>query len=232
MRFSLVVVSMGLVLFLFGGVVAYSILSPKPEYPQDRLIPVSLNGQAPLALSVVGTSLTAGYSWPDDLGQSLAKELGRKVTVSRVARPGAASDWATSQVAAVVAQAPDILFIEFSVNDADLRSFISVARSVENHRILIRELRASLPDSRIILLTMNPVQGVRMILRPRLARYYVAYHDLSHELDLGLVDLYPRWLIWEQAFPDGLHPSNTAASELIVPAVMSYFQQVVVNEKQ
>ncbi|MFV0515686.1 MAG: SGNH/GDSL hydrolase family protein [Jhaorihella sp.] len=175
----------------------------------------------PLRIVFLGTSLTASYGWPD----RLADCAGRPLAVSRIARAGAASDWGLTRAEAVIAQRPDIVFIEFSVNDADLRHAISLHQSADNHRRLIEALRAELPGVRIVLMTMSPAHGLRRLLRPRLPAYYGLYRDLAEALDTGLLDLYPRWRALprpERQQDDGLHPAETAAARLIVPGIGAY----------
>ena len=191
-----------------------------PVNPDDRPVK-AFQFKGPLRISLVGTSLTETYGWPEYLNDC----TNRPVSVSRIARPGAASDWGGRQVDIIVLEHPDIILIEFSVNDADLRHRISLRDSARNHRLLIRNLKTALPEARIILMTMSPAHGLRRLLRPRLPAYYRLYRDLAQELDTGLLDLYPRWLAVPKSAreqQDGLHPSNTAASQVILPALASY----------
>ena len=189
-------------------------------HPADRPVKAFQFG-SPLRISFVGTSLTASYDWPVHLNDC----ADRSISVSRIARAGAASDWGRRQADGIVANHPDVIFIEFSVNDADLRHRISLRESASNHRTLIRHLRARLPEARIVLMTMSPAHGIRRILRPRLPAYYRLYRDLAEELDTGLLDIYPRWLAVPKPAreqQDGLHPSQTTASRIILPALGSY----------
>lgn len=214
--------------WLAAAVLAVPLLWAVPAYlglgfegePADRPVQVP-RPDGPLRIVFLGTSLTASYGWPDQVEGCAA----HPVAVSRIARPGAASDWGLARAQDVIAQRPDVVFIEFSVNDADLRHGISLRRSADNHRRLIGALRARLPGARIVLMTMSPAHGLRRLLRPRLPAYYGLYRDLARDLDTGLLDLYPRW----RALPrkarrqeDGLHPGETAASRLIVPGIAAY----------
>jgi len=191
-----------------------------PVDPADRPVQ-AFQLKPPLRILVAGTSLTASYDWPARLSDC----ADQPISVSRVARAGAASDWGVRQADTIVAKRPDIIIIEFSVNDADLRHRISLRESARNHRDLIRSLRAELPEVRIVLMTMSPAHGLRRLLRPRLPAYYRLYRDLAEELDTGLLDIYPRWLAVPRAAreqQDGLHPSQTMAAQMILPALGSY----------
>ena len=116
--------------------------------------------------------------------------------------------------------------IEFAINDADLRDGKSLAATRLSHRRIIAELRLGLPDTRIVLMTMSPAQGIRGTMRPWLSAHYAQYRDLAAELDLGLIDFYPRWLSLPRAMrgleDDDLHPDPSVAAEIIVPILSKY----------
>ena len=196
-----------------------------PESPRDRQVAYRPGSPDEVAISVVGTSLTAYYDWPNILAETLKSDLDRPIRVSRVAKGGGTSRWGAENIEDIVSQEPDIVLIEFSINDADLRHFISLRQSIENHERLIAGLRRADPSVAIVLVTMSPAYGLRRGLRPRLAAYYDAYGQIARDTNTGLIDLYPRWLSYEdqqQAFPDGLHPTEAVATRLIVPTMASY----------
>lgn len=194
-----------------------------PLIPADRPAAPLTAADASLRLAVFGTSLTANADWPEALAGTLAECLGRPVDLARIARAGAGSGWALDQIGRVAAETPDIVLIEFAINDADLLDGLWLDDSIANHRALIAGLRAQAPGARLVLMTMNPAEGLRGLLRPRLARYYGAYRDLAAETGVGLIDLYPRWLARPPAargLRDGLHPDAATAREMIVPAAL------------
>ncbi|MFN4128284.1 MAG: SGNH/GDSL hydrolase family protein [Paracoccaceae bacterium] len=210
----------GLVLFAAGLA-----LQPMPV-PRDVPLP-HLLPDGPLRITVFGTSLTAPpQTWPDDLAARL--EFCRKapVTITRVAGPGMGSAWALDQVGRMAATAPDLALIEFAINDADLRDGVSLATARAQHRALIADLRAALPDAQFALMTMNPAHGPRGWIRPRLAAHYAQYHDLALTEGMGLIDLYPRWLARARGArgldSDGLHPDPAVAAGIIVGAAAGY----------
>jgi len=199
---------------------------PPPGSPADRALPpLDLRPGAPLVLTVFGTSLTAGAGWPGAVAGALEACLARPVTLHRVARPGATSVWALDQVARVAATAPDVVIVEFAINDADLRDGLTPDQGRATHHALIRALQGTRPHARIVLMTMNPAQGLRALTRPRLARHYADYADLAAETGVGLVDLYPRWLArpgGARGLADGLHPEDAVATEVILPVLLPY----------
>lgn len=209
-------------------------LSLPPDPPQDRAVPHALPASGALRLTVMGTSLTANYDWPERLVAALSGCLGREVTLARVARPGSNVTWGLGQIAEVTATAPDILLIEFAINDADLRDGLSLQSAAEAHRRLIADLQTELPETAIVLLTMSPAQGLRGLLRPWLGWHYAATRDLARTADLGLVDLYPRWLARPRAArgldADGLHPDTEVAAGVILPPLLTALAKTIGHE--
>lgn len=217
-----------LLTLLAGAVAIWSVDTREPSGPSDRMIrPLSLPQEpdTPLRLAVFGTSLTANADWPEVVAATLSDCLNRRVQLSRIAQPGATSLWALDQVGQVAAIAPDVVLIEFAINDADLRDGLWLKDSITTHRALIRALQVGHPDLRIVLMTMNPAQGLRGLMRPGLARYYAAYVELARETGVGLIDLYPRWLALPEAaraLRDGLHPDTITARAVIVPTLLPW----------
>ena len=193
---------------------------PAPS-PVDKLLDPSWPQDA-ASLVFVGTSLTASNDWVERLAECLPP----RTKVGVVARNGETSIWGLAQVEAILAHKPDIVFIEFSINDADVRHRISLSESKENHRALVDRIVASRPGTQFVFMTMSPAHGIRKyVLRPRLPAYYALYRELADELDTGLLDLYPRWKQLRQGDreqSDGLHPSSDAAARVIVPALSGF----------
>lgn len=192
--------------------------SPAPE---DRLIAKALPADRPLSLAVLGTSLSHGESWPDLLARRLSTCLEHPVTIDVIARPGAASDWGLTQVGPLADLSPDIALVEFAINDADILDGLSLRAARRNHAEIVSRLRDQGPDTGIVFMTMSPAHGLRGLIRPQLGAHYRQYRNLAEELDLGLADLYPRWLALPRVergmAGDGLHPDPDTAAALIVP---------------
>jgi lysophospholipase L1-like esterase len=190
--------------------------------PIDRPLPPVRSGQNALRIVAFGTSLTGGGTWPEDLAPALSRCLGRPVEVTRVAKAGASSAWGLSAVGDVIAAMPDVVLIEFAINDADLRDGLWPSASQARHEEILSSLAAALPEASLALMTMSPAHGPRGWMRPRLAAYYRSYEGLAAAHGIGLIDLYARWLTMpheKEWFPDGLHPDFQRASGVIVPAV-------------
>jgi lysophospholipase L1-like esterase len=139
------------------------------------------------------------------------------------------SAWARAQVARVAETRPDLVLVEFAINDADLRDGVPLARARAQHLALVADLRQALPGAALALMTMSPAKGPRGWIRPRLAAHYAGYHALARETGLGLIDLYPRWLALPRGDrglqQDGLHPDPAVAEAVAVPAAVHVLSQ-------
>ncbi len=80
---------------------------------------------------------------------------------------------------------------------------------------------------------MNPVFGLRGLLRWRQPAYLAAYADFAAaDPAVGFLDLAPAWRAYlagrarRQVLPDGLHPDPEAARKVIVPQVAALLAPV------
>ena len=210
-------------LALIAAGLLFILMPPLGLAPQHRPLPKITPADAALNITVFGTSLSAGTGWPDDLGQGLETCLGRPVNISRITRPGGGSAWGLTALADLQATQPDLVIVEFAINDADLRARVGLKTSIGQHQRLISQLQADTPKTQILLMTTNPAYGLRGLLRPRLRAYYQSYRGLAARLDTGLADIYGHWLTADKRlrhFPDGLHPTDKAARAVILPVLL------------
>ncbi|RIY02597.1 SGNH/GDSL hydrolase family protein [Aureimonas flava] len=182
-------------------------------------------GDGPLRVATFGTSLTANGGWQTPLAEAMEACAGRPVTVSNHGRAGAASDWGVEAVGDVAAERPDIVFLEFAVNDAALDRMIGVSASVENMRAIVGALRRARSDVLVYVMAMNPLSGRRLWARPFRARYEDAHRRLAQDLGLRYIDHRPDWEAMGRpalylAIVDGAHPTAGAASAIVVPNIM------------
>lgn len=215
-------IGLGLLLALFFG----SDLAQRNIRPiADRPLKAWDDGSTPRKIVAFGTSLTAGNAWPDRLASSLSACFGHRVDVTRVAAPGAGSAWAIKAVQNVVVLEPDVVLVEFAINDADLRDGVDLATSRLQHAALFDTLARELPKAQVVAMTMSPAYGVRRLLRPRLGNAYAQVVELATERGLALVDLYPRWLEMNDKalLPDGVHPTDAATLRVIDPTLLNAF---------
>lgn len=183
------------------------------------------NSKGKLAILALGTSLTVNYDWPSKLSLSLSDCLGKKVEIEVVARSGENSDDALRQFKSRKQLNADIVLVEFLANDADLIDGVDLKASRYNHEFLIKYIQNSIPDARVILMTMNPVYGIRGLIRYKLVDYNKTYKELADGVRVFVADIYPLWVqklghdTHRKMLPDGLHPDGLVAESLVVPAV-------------
>jgi lysophospholipase L1-like esterase len=207
---------------------------------QDSLARPDIAGKEDqeITLLALGTSLTANYQWPQELAEQLSRRLARKTNIEILAIAGANSSQATKQFGSRRSRQPDIILIEFAVNDADFMDGIGLEKSKSNHKALLTQIRVETPAAKIVLMTMNPVFGVRRWIRPQLVEYNEIYRQLSANNDVTLVDLYPSWVKFIAAssrmekISDGLHPTQMAASDMILPTLLRKVGQLVGSQMQ
>lgn len=202
--------------------------------PPVDLLPAGLaalhSSDAPLVLAVMGTSLTASANWPEAVATRLAACTGGEVQLVRAAQNGMGSAWGLTQVPRVRVAQPDIVLVEFAINDAHLSRGQWFAASQATHRALIAALREGAPTRRVVLMTMSPAHGLRAVQRPWLAMHYAGYRDLAAETGAGLVDLAPRWSVlpWAaRGMADGLHPTDAATQAVILPVLVPWLAALV-----
>ncbi|WP_299153996.1 SGNH/GDSL hydrolase family protein [uncultured Tateyamaria sp.] len=195
-------------------------LRPQPSQINDVAIVPLPSG--PVHIVAFGTSLTARSPWPDNLQTVLSTCRDAPVQVTRIAAPGAGSAWGQSLVSDVIAAQPDVVLLEFAINDADILDGVPLSRARTQHDTILSGLGAALPEARIALMTMNPAFGLRGVVRPFLNAHYQQYQALAVDHQIGLVDLYSRWRMAPREIgrpADGLHPSPDQEAHIIIPTL-------------
>ena len=184
----------------------------------------------PIKIVSFGTSLSANGGWQKALQAQLSACLHRPVEIETVALAGSTTEWGLTQLDRVAAARPDIVLIEFYANDAALNRWISVAGSKATVSALLDGLRARLPQARLVFMGMNPMFGMRGMIRPFLASYVEAHREVALEKGLEFIDHGPNWAKLDeeqlsQDIPDGLHPTPEKAAEIMVPELTRQLSQ-------
>lgn len=231
MRRTLIALSS--LILIVGGAVAWAIHPKGADTAQQPVqpVPARLPSQnTDLRVTFLGTSLSAAL--PDQtFADSITSCTGLGTTVSLVTKGGQTSVWGATQLARVIAQKPDIIFVEFTINDADLRRRVSPNASARAHRIIVDTLGAALPDTQIMLLRLNRAYGLPAALRPRQSRYDALLPRLAEETRAGYLDLRPSWsTAGRSALPDGVHPSPQAVAQITLPALRTLIAQLARGE--
>lgn len=191
--------------------------------PGDRPLP-AMQGGDHLRIVAFGTSLTRNAVWPDRVASVLSACGVPQVSVEKVARPGAGSDWGLSALDAVAQARPDLVIIEFAMNDADLFDGVMPWTSRHNHLALIEGVRRVAPRGGVLLLTTNGPVGRARLQRPFAARYQALYGEIADQAAVGLVDGYGLWAasgLLRGAVRDGVHPDPEVEAGLLTAPIVA-----------
>ena len=183
-----------------------------------------LIGTKAMIIAAFGTSLTHQAGWLKPLEEELTRCLEAPVRILDFGRAGASSEWGVTAVEEVIRSGADVILIEFSNNDASWRKGVSLQRSRENIRQIVRAIEEGQPEAKIFLMTMSPAFGLRGWIRLRLDAYYDLYRLLAGELGVGYIDNRQSWrnLTKDQltsGIPDGEHPLPELAARILVPTI-------------
>lgn len=191
-----------------------------------------LKAGAPQKIVFYGTSLTAKGAWVHQLSQTLETRFPGLVSFANGARSGQHSRWGVQNLdASVLAHQPDVVFIEFSVNDAVERFQITVDEARRNLETMIDRILAANPKTDIILQVMNPVLGRppgHASHRRELPSYQDVYREAGRKRGLLVIDHMPAWTALLESdpktfrayVPDGIHPSAQGYAEIVAPEIL------------
>ncbi len=218
--------------------------APAAELPKESLpVTVFKNLQAGKKQTVVvyGTSLTIQGVWTKALNAYFDKQFPGLVTFHNGAKSGMHSDWGVANLSErVLAKNPDLVFIEFSINDAATKNNVSLEKSQANLHSMVKALRQQNPNADIVLQTMDVAWDSPRVPdkkygsdRPKLEAYYEVYRRYARNHQLPLVDHYPNWLRiqkeeperYQKMVPDGIHPSSTSSVAVTWPAVEALLEK-------
>lgn len=180
-----------------------------------------------------GTSLTANGEWTKALRTWLDEQYPARVRVVNSAGPGMNSTWGLENVEAKVLRfAPDLVFIEFSYNDAHDKFLLTVPQAAENLERIVGRIRERVSSAEIVLQTMNagwdaPNGNRSASVRPQLEAFNAVYRDYAAGHGLPIIDHYETWARlkredyrrFENYVPDGSHPTAEASLAVTWPAV-------------
>ena len=196
-----------------------------------------------ITIVTMGTSLTGGqWRWPDVMmvgwldrdytGRVALFNEGVGASASSVGPGNNAALSGLGKLPAVLAHKPDVVFIEFSINDAYLPYKITLEDSKKNLNTIIDRILAANPKTEIILQTMNAVKDKpehgadgAATQRPKLAEYVEGYREVAKVRGLRLVNHYPHWqklmqenpTEFDRLVPDGVHPQGEGYWNVLLP---------------
>lgn len=182
---------------------------------------------------VFGTSLSESGAWVPQLRDALQARFPGLVTFTDTAKGGESSEWGRAHVESrVIAHRPDVVFIEFAINDAVARFGLSPDRVRENLDVMLDRIAAALPECEIILQVMNPAVGKPVgdfSYRRDQPVYEQIYRDAAKKRGLLLIDHAPTWAAlletegeagFKHYVPDGVHPNAEAYARFVTPVIL------------
>jgi acyl-CoA thioesterase I len=214
-----------------------------------------------LRVAAIGTSLTKSLSavWFDTQLPNWLNTLGPgKATILNNGIAGSASSYGAgatgqpaqssglyNQLPTTLAQHPDVVFIEFGMNDAYVPYNLDVTTSKSNLRSMVDQILASGPKTEVVVQTMNNCRpgSVHEQDRPQLVAYYQGYRDAistyyACNARVVLVDNHPSWVnlyqtnptLWNAYVPDGIHPLANGTAAITIPNIKAALLAQMVPE--
>ena len=216
-----------------------------PAIAEETPLPVTVfkNLQSGKKQTVVvyGTSLSINGAWAKAVKEYFEKEFPGQVTFANAAQAGMHSNWGVENLEKrVLTRKPDLVFIEFSANDAATKHNISREKSEANLDQMVKALRQQNPHVDIIVQTMNPAWDSTTNTakkygsdRPELESYYDVYRTYATKNHLPLADHYPNWAKikkddpqrFEKEVADGIHPQSGPSLAVTWPTIRELLEK-------
>jgi len=202
-----------------------------PAFAQSRLVKNLAAGKDQFVV-VYGTSLSSGghgESWMGEVARYMNEKYGNHLTFCLAGEGGKWSTWGVQHLENnVIAKKPDVVIMEFGINDAVDRYNMSPELVRLNLKYMIDRIRLANPSCEIILQVMNMAIGKSAATRPNLIEIYNVYRKMAKKEKLLLIDHYPNWQKildqGESAFLkyviDGLHPNGEGGRKIIAPEII------------
>jgi lysophospholipase L1-like esterase/predicted esterase len=183
---------------------------------------------------VYGTSVTIRGQWANEMDNYFENHYPGQVTFINAAKSGMHSNWGVENLQErVLDKHPDLVFIEFAINDAASKHGISTADCRRNLDMMVKALQQQNLQMEIVLQTMNPAWDSPAVPksfasdRPHLEEYYDVYRSYAQMNNLALVDNYPVWKKimdqepqrYKKMVPDGIHPDSSSSAEIAWPQI-------------
>ncbi len=202
---------------------------PQAQFATRAAFVASLEAGRPQKIVAYGTSLTANGTWVARLQDVLNAKFPHLAEVVNAGQAAMWSKWGIENLnSRVISRHPDVVFIEFAMNDAFLDYQTSVAAARDNLEKMISLIREAYPKCEIILMVMNRPTGVHLEERPRIADYEQMYRETALGHSLRLIDFSADWqtvlrqgeVVWRELVPDGIHPNDRGSEVVIMPHML------------
>jgi acyl-CoA thioesterase-1 len=185
-----------------------------------------------------GTSLTSGGEWAKAVKSWFDVTYPGLVNVVNSAGPGQNSDWGLKNLKPrLLDHKPDLVFIEFSYNDASNKFQLPLERGMQNLDAMVKALEGVNPGITIVLQVMNigwdaPNGKRSQSTRPQLEAFNDNYRTYARLHSMMLLDHYPNWRklketepkIFQSYVPDGTHPNAAGSLKVTWPVVKEWLE--------
>ena len=173
-----------------------------------------------------GTSLTSHGRWVKMLSDALENEFPGQAKVINSGGSGKTSKWGLEVLGhKVILKKPDLVLIEFCVNDSNIGNNIPVEQSNRNLETMISRIKSARPSCEIIPMTMTaPIKKNK----PDLDAYYDGYKAVAKKYNLKLIDINKHWkqlqkedpAKYKKYVPDGVHAKEEGCKKMIMPVLL------------
>jgi acyl-CoA thioesterase-1 len=210
----------------------------QPVYAQTELIK-NLEAGRDQTVVIYGTSLSSGgngRAWMGEVARQLNGKYGKHLDYYLSGKGGMWSTWGVQHLEdSVIHKEPDVVIIEFAINDAFYKYNTSVEVARLNLEYMIDRIHLSDESCEIILQVMNMPVGKSAQYRPELDRYYNMYREVARERGLLLIDHFENWQrilnqgkdVFLKYVPDGIHPSNESGKTIIAPFILEMLEMKI-----
>lgn len=232
MHFRLTLLALALATAPFASAADSPSPAPPTTLPAPPRFIAALRAGRAQHVVIYGTSLSKGGAWVPQLQQTLDARFPGLVKLTNSARGGQHSGWGAANVnSAVIVFKPDVVFIEFAINDAVTRFDLSLDTIRRNVDTILDRVTTALPACEIILQIMNPAFGKAegdSAHRRNQDAYQQLYRDAAQRRGLLLIDHSIAWnrLLaaegeagMKKLIPDGVHPNAEGWRRVVTPTL-------------
>lgn len=186
-----------------------------------------------------GTSLTEGGMWTIAMRRWFDENYPRQVKVINSGGSGQHSGWGVEKLQdKVLAHHPDMVFVEFSYNDAHEKFRLTPDQAAANLDTIIEGIRRENPGAILVLQIMNPgwdaPNGNRSgSVRSKLETFNDNYRRAAKTRSLVLIDHFPEWERlakddpdrFQAYIPDGSHPTAEGSRSVTWAAILRWLEE-------
>ncbi|MDB6125273.1 MAG: hypothetical protein JWQ71_4266 [Pedosphaera sp.] len=225
--------------FVFGAFTLFAA-------PPTQIFFQNLNAGKKQTVLIYGTSLSHGGAWAGAAKEWFDSAYPGLVTFVNSSGPGQNSAWGVANLKTrVLDHHPNLVFVEFSFNDAHEKFKMPVETGAANLDQIVKGLRAQDTNTVIVLQIMNvgwdaPNGKKSFSNRLQLEEYNSNYRLYAKENDLPLLDHFPHWLQLKKShpeqfqtfLPDGTHPNKEGSLAITWPTVKEWLEktQIAAND--